>query len=116
MTDRVPWVARINLALNVRRLMYQTLIWLVVLRHEASGLSSPFNAEDVDRLSNALIDGVRRDIEFARDLLGRQMPVDETQAVQLTRGQPCDPLGEGAIIVRAVRSIGGFRQPPGLPH
>jgi hypothetical protein len=72
--------------------MYQTLIWPTVLRYEARGLGAPFNAEDLKRLADALIDRVRRDFQFRGNLFRRQMLVDEAQAIELARAQPLDPL------------------------
>jgi hypothetical protein len=48
--------------------MYQSLIWPAVLRYEARGLGTAFNAEDLKRLADALIDRVRRDLELRGDL------------------------------------------------
>jgi hypothetical protein len=50
--------------------MYQSLIWPTVPRDEARRLGAPFNAEDLQRLADALVDGVRRNFELGRDLLG----------------------------------------------
>jgi hypothetical protein len=38
MTDRGLWLGAGGAGLNVRRLMYQSLIWLFVAGDEASGL------------------------------------------------------------------------------
>jgi hypothetical protein len=92
MTDRGPWVTGLELAGNVRRLMYQTLIWPAVPRHEASGLGATLDAENGKCLADALVDGVRGNAELAGDLLGRQMLVDQPQAIQLSGGQPSDSL------------------------
>ena len=59
MTDRGLWLGGFGSRLNVRRLMYQTLIWAAVLRNDARGLGPAFDAEDLERLTDALIDGVR---------------------------------------------------------
>ena len=59
MTDRGFWVAGSLVRLNVRRLMYQSLIWSAVLRDEARRLGAALDAEDLERLADALIDGVR---------------------------------------------------------
>ncbi|MDQ3245681.1 MAG: hypothetical protein M3Q52_02070 [Pseudomonadota bacterium] len=67
--DRPVGLARRFPGLNVRRLMYQTLIWTVELSNEPSGLGAPLNAERVQGAANALIDGVRRDPELDRDFL-----------------------------------------------
>jgi hypothetical protein len=71
--------------------MYQTLIWSAVLRDEASRLGTPFDAEDLERLADALIDGVRRNFELGRDFLGRPMLIDKAKAVELAGSQPFDP-------------------------
>ena len=46
-------------SLNVRRLMYQSLIWPPVLCDDARGLRAPGDAEDLQRLTDALVHGVR---------------------------------------------------------
>jgi hypothetical protein len=55
--------------LNVRRLMYQSLIWLMMPGHDAGGLSTPLHAQRLKRYANALVDRVRRDVELGRDFL-----------------------------------------------
>jgi hypothetical protein len=68
MTDRGLWVAGLFAGGNVRRLMYQSLIWAFVLRHDARRLRAALDAEDLKRLPDALIDGVRRDVKLCSDL------------------------------------------------
>ena len=68
MTDRGFRVAAIVVRLNVRRLMYQSLIWAPVLGDDARGLGPPFDAEGLESLADALVDGMRRNIELAGDL------------------------------------------------
>jgi hypothetical protein len=63
--------------------MYQTLIWPAALGDEAGGLASALDPEDVERAANALVDGMRGDVELGGDLLGRQMLVDQAQAIEL---------------------------------
>jgi hypothetical protein len=87
--DRAAFVAPGALRLNVRRLMYQPLIWLAVLRDDAGGMLPPRNAEHVQCLADTLIHGVRRDSELDRNLLGGEMLVDEAQAIELPLTQPC---------------------------
>ncbi|HJU76615.1 MAG TPA: hypothetical protein VJ597_01620 [Sphingomicrobium sp.] len=70
MTDRGLWVAGRTWALNVRRLMYQSLIWPGISGNEPSRLGSALDSENMKRLANALVDRVRRDVELGRDLLG----------------------------------------------
>ncbi len=77
MTDRGLWFGRASIWLNVRRLMYQSLIWLLVAGNDSSRLSSPFNPENLERLTDALVDRVRRNVELGRNFLRIQMLVDE---------------------------------------
>ena len=58
-TDRFAGVARGCAALNVRRLMYQSLIWAVHLRDEARGLGAAFDTQRVERAANSLVDRMR---------------------------------------------------------
>ncbi|MES2136402.1 MAG: hypothetical protein V4502_05000 [Pseudomonadota bacterium] len=86
MTDRGLWVAGLGGGGNVRRLMYQPLIWSAVLGDEARRLRSALDAKDRKRLADALVDGVGGDIELGGDLFRRQMLVDESEAVELAGG------------------------------
>jgi hypothetical protein len=70
--------------------MYQPLIWLGVVRNNPSGLLAPAHSKNVECLADPLIHGMRRDFELGRDFLGRQMLVDQPQAVELPRAQACD--------------------------
>ncbi|HEX6661668.1 MAG TPA: hypothetical protein VF067_07355 [Sphingomicrobium sp.] len=86
--DRGLWVAGRTAPLNVRRLMYQTLIRAGVLGDDARSLAATLDSEGMESAPNALVDGVRRDVELGRDLLRRQMLIDEEQTVELSRAQP----------------------------
>jgi hypothetical protein len=70
--DRAVVVAAKSLGHNVRRLMYQSLIWFAVLRHEARGMGPAQDSERLQGLPDALVDGMRRDSELDRDFLGRK--------------------------------------------
>jgi hypothetical protein len=74
--------------------MYQSLIWSLVLGHDASRLGAPLDAEDLKRLSDALVDRVRRDAELGRDFLRAQVLVDEAQAIELAGRQFRKPTGD----------------------
>jgi hypothetical protein len=87
MTDRGLWVAALLVGGNVRRLMYQSLIWPAVLGDDPRRLGAPLDAEDLKGLANALVDGVVRDAQFGGDLFGAQMLVDQPKAVELTAGE-----------------------------
>jgi hypothetical protein len=100
MTDRGFWVAGMGGGLNVRRLMYQSLIWTSVLRDDARGLGAPFDTKDSKGLANALVDRVRRDVELGRDFLGGQKLVDEAKAVELAGRKPGDALGNYVLCAR----------------
>ena len=69
MSDRGLWVTAGSLCLNVRRLMYQPLIWPTVLGYDARSLGAPPHTQCVKRLANTLIHGVRRNVELSRDFL-----------------------------------------------
>ena len=68
-TDRGIGFAGFCLDGNVRRLMYQSLIWPLVVRHDARGVRAPFDAKYGEGLADALVHRVRRDLELCRDLL-----------------------------------------------
>jgi hypothetical protein len=67
--DRALFVARPGIRLNVRRLMYQSLIWRTMLSHESSRLAPPRDLQDVESLPYALVDRMRRNPELDRDFL-----------------------------------------------
>ena len=90
-TDRGIWVAWGDRADNVRRLMYQSLIWPLVAGDDACGLGPPLDAKDRQGLADPLVDGVRRNLELGGNFLGRQELVDEQQAVQLAGSQARNP-------------------------
>ena len=54
-----PSIGRCRRRLNVRRLMYQSLIWFAALGDDARRLRAPTDAERMQRLANALVDRVR---------------------------------------------------------
>jgi hypothetical protein len=82
--DRGFWVTGLATSLNVRRLMYQSLIWPTVHGNETRRLGTALDAKNLQRLADALIDGMRRNIELVRDFLGRQMFVNQAQAIELS--------------------------------
>jgi hypothetical protein len=83
--------------------MYQSLIWSAVLGDDARRLRSALDSEDLQRLANALVDGVRRDAELGSDLLGIEVLVDEAEAVELPGAQPRHPLRD-RIVRRITKS------------
>jgi hypothetical protein len=68
--------------------MYQPLIWSVHLRDEAGRLAAALDSEKVQSAADALVDGVRGNTEFDGNLLGREMLVDEQEAIELRLAQP----------------------------
>jgi hypothetical protein len=96
-TDRVVGVAFSAARLNVRRLMYQSLIWPAVLRDEPRRLLARVDSEGVKRLANSLVDGVRGNAELGGDLLRAEVLVDKAQAVELAGAQASDALGNGVV-------------------
>jgi len=90
--DRAALFARRDPCLNVRRLMYQSLIWLGVVGHEPGRLRTASDAESLERLPDALVDGMRGDSQLDRNFLRRQMLSDEAQAIELPLCQPCHAI------------------------
>jgi len=88
MTDRGLGLAVDAAKLNVRRLMYQSLIWSGILRDDARGLRPAFDPEDVKRAADSLVDGVRRDAEPAGDFLRRLVLDQEIEHLPLLVGEP----------------------------
>jgi hypothetical protein len=86
--------------------MYQSLIWLSgdkgVLGDEPGGLAPPLDAEDSQGLADALVDGVRRNVELGGDFLGAHVAVDEPQAIELAWSEAADALDHQVLRVRAV--------------
>jgi hypothetical protein len=114
MTDRGSWLEANPVGLNIRRLMYQTLMWARVeaesarrvARDHAGGLSAPLDAEDVQGAANALVDGMRGNVELGGDFLGRKMLLNQAQAIELPGRQPGDTACRDRIISRAILRSG----------
>jgi len=102
--DRLDWVGFGGWKLNVRRLMYQTLIWRAVPRDDARGLGPAFDTEGLESQANSLIDGMRRDVKFGRDFFRREMLVDKQEAIQLPPREFCNPLGH--VFIEIARALG----------
>jgi len=56
----------------------------------AGGGEAVLQAEALARLVQVGVHGVLGNLQFAGDLLGREMPIDQPQAFPLTRGQLFD--------------------------
>ena len=92
-----------NVGGNVRRLMYQPLIWPFDLGNDPSCLRTPLDAEGCQRLADALIYRMRRNMELGRDLLGAEMLIDEEEAIELGWTEAGDAAGHR---IRRVRAAG----------
>jgi len=73
--------------------MYQPLICRIVAgphrRGDHSGrFAALIDAQDMQRLAHPLVDGMRRNTQLERDFLGRQMLVDQRQALTLSIAKP----------------------------
>jgi hypothetical protein len=77
--------------------MYQTLIWPAVAGDDAGGLGAALDSQDLERAADALVDRVRGDLELGSDFLGRQMLIDQAQAIELTGAQPRDAASDLCI-------------------
>ncbi|MEO7751346.1 MAG: hypothetical protein ABIS09_08505, partial [Sphingomicrobium sp.] len=106
-TDRGLWVAGTGGPLNMRRLMYQLLIWPGVLVNDARRLRAAFDAEHVKRLADTLVDGMRRNSKLGRNLLGQEVLVDEPKAIELSRRQPFESRLHHVVLRRFVGDTSG---------
>jgi hypothetical protein len=57
---------------------------------DAGGGETVIHAETLARLVEVGVYGVLGDLQFAGDLLGRQVPINQPKAFPLTRGQLLD--------------------------
>jgi hypothetical protein len=105
MADRGLWVAGMEVGGNVRRLMYQSLIWSLVLGNDPGRLRAPLDAEDGESLADALVDRMRRDVELGRNFLGAEMLIDEQEAIELASSKTGDARGHHILRTRT-RAIG----------
>jgi hypothetical protein len=85
--------------------MYQPLIWAAVVGDDSRRLASALDSKDVKRAPNALIDGVRGDVELRRYLLGIEVFVDQPQAVEL----PCAQSRNASYHVLPRKAFRPFR-------
>jgi hypothetical protein len=76
-TDRVAGLGLRCAALNVRRLMYQPLIWCVHPSDHAGSLDPALNLQDLQSAADALIDSMWRNAQFDRDLFRGKVLVYE---------------------------------------
>ena len=90
MTDRPQFVAGGRGRVDVRRLMYQALIWGAFVsrgrRHDPRRFTASLDAQRMNGLTNPLVDSVRRNAKAERDFLRRQMLVDQGEALALSLG------------------------------
>ncbi|MEO6225612.1 MAG: hypothetical protein ABIO80_07160 [Sphingomicrobium sp.] len=116
MTDRGFWMTAGRAGLNVRWLMYQSLIRAAVFGDDPGGLRPPFDTKDLESLANALVDSVGGNIEPRRNLFGQQVLIDQPQAIELTGSQPFDPRGHCVGVRRALRPIFRINHDAGSFH
>jgi hypothetical protein len=92
------------------------------LGDNAGRLRTTADAERLQGLANALIDGVRRDSELDRNFLGRQMLIDEPEAVELPLRQSGHAIRNiwldfrGVLPDRGIRHSSYSFQFPSLPR
>ncbi|HEU4876256.1 MAG TPA: hypothetical protein VFT07_00230 [Sphingomicrobium sp.] len=75
MTDRPVLMIRGRTAVDIRRLMYQPLIWLLAFggrgqRHDPRCFAALFDAQNLQRLANPLVDRMGGNAKVERDFLG----------------------------------------------
>jgi hypothetical protein len=94
MTDRAALVSLCRTVVDVRRLMYQTLICLVVgmdgRANQPRRLASPLYAQLFQGAADPLVHGMRADAQPGRDFLAAVMLVDKQEAVDLALTEACD--------------------------
>ncbi len=67
--------------------MYQPLIWGVGSRNDPRGMFALRYAQNLQRLSDALVDSVWGNSQLCSNFLGRMVLVNHQQAVELPLGQ-----------------------------
>ena len=79
---------------DVRRLMYQSLICRISWRQSRSdhprGLTPALDAKLFERAADPLVDGVRADSQPRRNFLAAVVKVDQQKSFDLTRAKPGD--------------------------
>jgi hypothetical protein len=88
--------------------MYQPLIWPTVLGYDARSLGATSHTQCVERLANALIHGVRRNVELSRNFLRGEMLIDKAKAIELAGAQARDPRYH-IVVRRAVGPVSRVR-------
>jgi hypothetical protein len=90
--DRAVFLSELSRRVDVRRLMYQTLIYGVIgrnlIRYHSRGIASPLYTELVQGAANALIDRMGADPQFGRDFLAAVMAINQQQALDLAFSKP----------------------------
>jgi hypothetical protein len=114
-TDRGSLLASDRRPLNMRRLMYQSLIWGCVGGDEACRLGAAFDSEGLQGTAHPLVDGVRRNAEASGNLLGREMLMDEVQAFELARTEALHAGGQLVIERRCPTVLTVLHQSPVSP-
>jgi len=66
-------------------------------------MCATLDTQDGECLANALVDGVRRNLQLGRDFLGRKKLVDEQQTVELPRTQSGNPFCHVIALVHIKR-------------
>ena len=69
------------------------------------------DAEDLQRLADALVDGVRRNAELGRDFLRDEMLVDEHAGSRAGPRSGARRAGRSHYLLRSVRIVGGIGTP-----
>jgi hypothetical protein len=101
--DRAFFVSGLGWKVDVRRLMYQTLICRVVGRYrgpdKSRSLAPALDAKLFQGAADSLVDGVGADAQVGGDFLTAMVPIDQQQAFDL-------PLAEARNQrLRAVRTL-----------
>src|SRR6187551_1906818 len=89
--DRAALLSGWKECVDVRRLMYQTLICRIDRQggdDQPCRFAAPIHPQLVESAANSLVDGVRADPELCGNFLAVVMLVDQQQAFDLPRAKP----------------------------
>jgi len=108
--DRAVFLSEPGSRVDVRRLMYQTLIYGVIhgelIRDHARSIAPPLNVELFQCATDPLIDRVRADAQFGCDFLAAIVAINQQQTLDLALSEPSYGrirIMDSAWLINAIR-------------
>jgi hypothetical protein len=99
--DRAVFVSWLDVGVDVRRLMYQTLICRILgrdrVRDHARSLAAALDSELLQGTPDTLVNGMRTDSEADGDLLAAVVSVDQQQAFDLSLAEASN--GRSGVVI-----------------